>query len=125
SGTKLIDDSYNASPTAMRAALELLREIETSGERVVVCGDMADLGPASTEWHRRIGEEMVTRGGADRVLAYGQHAEDIVMAARAAGMPVARTAVCREIDETISLVERSVEPGSAVLVKGARVLGME
>jgi UDP-N-acetylmuramoyl-tripeptide--D-alanyl-D-alanine ligase len=121
----LIDDSYNASPTAMRAALELLREVDTPGERVIVCGDMAELGEASTQWHRQIGEEIVTRGGADRLIACGRHAEDIVFAARKAGMPAARTAACKELNETISFVRHAVKPGSAVLVKGARVLGLE
>jgi UDP-N-acetylmuramoyl-tripeptide--D-alanyl-D-alanine ligase len=114
----LIDDSYNASPTAMRAALELLREVDTSGERVIVCGDMAELGPESTQWHRQIGEEIVTRGGADRLIACGRHAEDVVVAAREAGMPAARAVACKELSETISFVRHAVKPGSAVLVKG-------
>ncbi len=124
-GAKLIDDSYNASPTAMRAALELLREVNVPGERLVVCGDMKELGPTSGWWHRRLGTEVVTRSGADRLIACGDHAEEMVVAAREAGMPAARTIACRLVEETIPFVQNAVRPGSAVLVKGSRAMGME
>jgi UDP-N-acetylmuramoyl-tripeptide--D-alanyl-D-alanine ligase len=124
-GVKVIDDSYNASPSAMRAALELLREVDAPGERVVVCGDMKELGPTSRQWHRRIGEEVVTRCGADRLIAYGEHAQDVVVAARAAGMPSARATACHAVEETISLARYVMQPGSAVLVKGSRAMGLE
>jgi UDP-N-acetylmuramoyl-tripeptide--D-alanyl-D-alanine ligase len=124
-GTKLIDDSYNASPTAMRAAFDLLREVDAPGERVVVCGDMKELGASSRQWHLQLGEETVTRCGADRLIACGDHAEDVVIAARLAGMPAARAVAYREVEETISFVRHAVRPGSAVLVKGSRAMGME
>jgi UDP-N-acetylmuramoyl-tripeptide--D-alanyl-D-alanine ligase len=124
-GVKVIDDSYNASPSAMRAALQLLREVDAPGERVVVCGDMKELGPSSRQWHRQIGEEVVTRCGADRLIAYGDHAVDVVVAARAAGMPRARATACQAVEETISLAQHATQPGSAVLVKGSRAMGLE
>lgn len=124
-GGKLIDDSFNASPSAMRAALDLLREVDVPGERVVVCGDMKELGPASRQWHRRLGQEVVTRCGADRLFACGDHADDVVLAAREAGMPAARATACEQVEHIIPLVERTMRPGSAVLVKGSRAMGME
>jgi UDP-N-acetylmuramoyl-tripeptide--D-alanyl-D-alanine ligase len=124
-GTTVIDDSYNASPTAMRAALDLLREVDAPGERILVCGDMKELGPASKQFHLRLGEEAVTRSGADRLIAYGVHADDVVIAARTAGMPAGRAKACHEIEETISFAKHAVRPGSAVLVKGSRAMGME
>jgi UDP-N-acetylmuramoyl-tripeptide--D-alanyl-D-alanine ligase len=124
-GAKLIDDSYNASPAAMRAALELLREVDAPGERVVVCGDMKELGEASQQWHRQIGEEVVTRCGADRLIACGDFAADVVFAAREAGMPSARATACRGVEEIIPLAKYATRPGSAVLVKGSRAMGLE
>src|SRR5262245_227932 len=124
-GSRIIDDSYNASPSAMRAALELLREVEAPGERVVVCGDMKELGPSSRQWHRRLGEEIVTRCGADRLISCGEHAEEVAVAAREAGMVPARAAAFRDVQEIIPFVRHAIRPGSAVLIKGSRAMGME
>jgi UDP-N-acetylmuramoyl-tripeptide--D-alanyl-D-alanine ligase len=125
SGVKLIDDSYNASPSATRAAFDLLREVDAPGEHVVVLGDMRELGPTSRQWHRRLGEEAVTRCGADRLIAYGDHADDVVQAARNAGMKSARATACRQLDEVISLSISAARPGSAVLVKGSRAMRLD
>ncbi len=124
-GAKIIDDSYNASPTAMRAALQLLRDVDTPGERVVVCGDMAELGDSSEDWHRQVGEEIVTRCGADRLIACGEYAEEVVQAARKFGMPEAKTVACRFAEDTIPLVRPAIQQGNAVLIKGSRSMGME
>jgi len=120
-----IDDSYNASPSAMRAALEVLREMDAPGEHVVVCGDMKELGESSSRWHRRLGQEVVTRCGADRLIACGNHAQEVVSAAREAGMPAARTTYVPDAQATIPLVRTVVRRGDVVLVKGSRVMGME
>jgi UDP-N-acetylmuramoyl-tripeptide--D-alanyl-D-alanine ligase len=125
SGIKLIDDSYNASPSAMRAAFDLLREVDAPGEHVIVLGDMKELGPTSRQWHRRLGEEAVTRCGADRLIAYGEHADDVVLAARKAGMKSAQATACRQMDEVISLSISAARPGSAVLVKGSRAMRLD
>ncbi|HEY2761392.1 MAG TPA: UDP-N-acetylmuramoyl-tripeptide--D-alanyl-D-alanine ligase [Pirellulales bacterium] len=124
-GATLIDDSYNASPSAMRAAFDLLREVDVPGERVVVCGDMKELGPSSAQWHRRLGQAVVTHCGADRLIACGEHANDVVLAAREAGMAAARATALRDTQDTIPFVSRSLRPGNAVLVKGSRAMGME
>jgi UDP-N-acetylmuramoyl-tripeptide--D-alanyl-D-alanine ligase len=124
-GARWIDDSYNASPSAMRAALEVLREMDAPGEHVVVCGDMKELGESSSRWHRRLGQEVVTRCGADRLIACGDHAQEVVSAAREAGMPAARATYVRDAEATIPLVRTVVRHGDAVLVKGSRVMGME
>jgi UDP-N-acetylmuramoyl-tripeptide--D-alanyl-D-alanine ligase len=124
-GAKLIDDSYNSSPTAMRAALRLLSEVDAPGERVIVCGDMAELGETSSQWHRKLGEEIVTHCGPDRLIVCGQHSEEVVRAARNSGMPEARTTACRLAEDTIPLVQPAVRQGNALLVKGSRSMGME
>jgi UDP-N-acetylmuramoyl-tripeptide--D-alanyl-D-alanine ligase len=124
-GARLIDDSYNASPTAMRAAFDLLREMDAPGERVVVFGDMKELGTGGIRLHKQLGEEVVTRCGADRLIACGEHADEVVFAARKAGMPAVRTTALRLAAETIPLVKEAIRPGAAVLVKGSRAMAME
>ena len=124
-GATVIDDTYNASPTAMRAALELLSEIDAPGRRIVVCGDMRELGGATTEAHRRVGDEVVTVCGADLLLACGSYAEDVVVGARRAGMDPRRTIACRRVDEAAERLEQDVEPGDVVLIKGSRAMALE
>jgi UDP-N-acetylmuramoyl-tripeptide--D-alanyl-D-alanine ligase len=124
-GTVLINDAYNASPTAMRAALELLATFDTSGRRIVVCGDMRELGAESQQWHRRVGDQVVTVCGADWLIACGQFATDVVGGARRAGMRAERTIACRDPEEATQHLEQNIEPGDVVLVKGSRALAME
>ena len=124
-GAMIVNDSYNSSPTAMRAALELLREIDSPGRRIVVAGDMGDLGETAAIWHRRLGEEVVNLCGADLLIACGQHAGETATAATAAGMPRDRAIACRDWEQALPVLAEAMHSGDAVLVKGARVMGME
>lgn len=124
-GATLINDSYNASPTAMRAALELLRDFDSPGRRIVVCGDMRELGDEATALHRELGTEVVTLCGADLLLACGDHAEDVVAGARAAGMPGDRTIACREPLDAVPHVRRVLGNGDVLLIKGSRAVAIE
>jgi UDP-N-acetylmuramoyl-tripeptide--D-alanyl-D-alanine ligase len=124
-GATIINDAYNASPSAMLAALELLRDFDTPGRRVVVAGDMAELGNEAAMEHFRLGDAIVSRCGADMVIACGEFARDVVEGARAAGMPVARSIPCRTTAEALPFLGQAILPGDAVLVKGSRSMNME
>ena len=124
-GATIINDTYNASPTAMRAALELLRDFDAPGRRIVVCGDMRELGEASSEFHRQLGDEVVTLCGADLLMACGEHAAEVAAGARGAGMPPALVVACQSPEETLPHLGRALSPGDVVLIKGSRALAME
>ena len=124
-GITVVDDTYNASPTAVRAALELMRDFESCGRRVVVCGDMLELGEGADEWHRKLGEQVVTVCGADMLFACGEHARTVVTAARDAGMPVGNCIVCRSPQNAAALLKSRLVPGDVLLVKGSRATAME
>jgi UDP-N-acetylmuramoyl-tripeptide--D-alanyl-D-alanine ligase len=124
-GATIIDDTYNASPVAMRAALELLRDFDAPGRRIVVCGDMRELGEAAGRLHRHLGNQVVSLCGADLLVACGRHAEDVVEGARAAGMPHSRAVAVACTDEVLTHLDSALTPGDVVLVKGSRALGME
>jgi len=124
-GATIINDAYNASPTAMRAALELLRDFHAPGRRVFVCGDMGELGDASAALHRRLGDQAVTLGGADLLIACGEFAHHVVAGARAAGMPEGRAIACHAVEQALPHVTGAIAPGDVVLVKGSRAMGME
>jgi UDP-N-acetylmuramoyl-tripeptide--D-alanyl-D-alanine ligase len=109
-GGLLINDSYNANPASMRAALEHLAEHE--GRKVAVLGEMAELGPTSPEYHQEIGE-LVSDLDIDVVLAVGE------LARAYGGEWVADAAKAAERAPEL------VQPGDVVLIKGSRAVGLE
>jgi UDP-N-acetylmuramoyl-tripeptide--D-alanyl-D-alanine ligase len=73
-GARIIDDSYNANPSSLAAGLQVLKEF--GGERVLVLGDMAELGSAARDIHRRVGE-MAKKTGIARVYTLGELSADV------------------------------------------------
>ena len=124
-GATVINDAYNANPTAMRAALDLVADLDASGRRIVVLGDMDELGSQSARLHWELGRQTVTVSNADMLIACGRFAQHIVDGARAAGMAPARAMPCESYEQTLPYLERAVLPGDVVLVKGSRSVGME
>jgi len=121
----IINDTYNANPAAMRAALELLREFDAPGQKIVVLGDMAELGDQAARRHRELGKQVVTVAGADLLIACGDHARHVVAGARAAGMPRTKAIPCLEAADALPFLGQSLLPGDVVLVKGSRLMAME
>jgi len=124
-GATVINDTYNSSPTAMRAALELVREFDVPGRRIVVAGDMAELGEEAVPLHWQLGKQVVTVAGAELLIACGRFARHVVAGARAAGMPHARAIPCENVEDTLPYLGQAMLPGEAVLVKGSRLMAME
>ncbi len=132
-GATIINDCYNSSPVAVRAALELLQNIEARGTRIALLGDMCDLGVESAELHRRIGEEAVTVGGASLVIACGRYANEIVEGARSSASKTSvsktpaskiKTLAC-DVETAIEFVEHRMVEGDVMLVKGSRAMALE
>lgn len=112
----LIDESYNANPAAVRAALATLSGIETGprGRRIAVLGDMLELGPTSPDLHRGLAES-VEAAGIDLVFAAGPLTRNLYEA-----LPVSRRgAVAETSSDLIEPLTRTLRPGDAVMVKGS------
>ncbi len=122
-GLRIIDDSYNANPDSVRAALETLREL--GGESsLAVLGDMLELGPAAPEAHREIGRA-AARLRIGGLVTVGELGAEIAAGAAAAGLPAE---ACRSHAQALDAVRRRLaEPGAGwyVLVKGSRGMHME
>jgi UDP-N-acetylmuramoyl-tripeptide--D-alanyl-D-alanine ligase len=115
----VIDDSYNASPAAVHAALALLREVP--GRRVAVLGDMRELGSLSADAHEDVGRDAAR--SAQLIIGVGDLAATIVSAARSAGHREAHAVA--DGAEALMLLQRSLRDGDTVLVKGSRALALD
>ena len=114
-GAALIDDSYNANPSAARAALDYLAALQ--GRRILVLGDMLELGPETRALHRAIGE--YARGRSDELVAVGELAGEAADAFGAGGVRHA------DIDSAAAALGAKLAPGVTVLVKASRSMGLE
>ena len=121
----VIDDSYNASPESMLAACQLLEEWNTVGRRVLVVGDMAELGTHAAACHAEVGTAVGRGGEIDELWAAGTWAEATVEAAIEAGMARETTRICASVDALLVSLSGWMQQGDTLLVKGSRRSGME
>jgi len=119
---RILDDTYNANPVSVRAALETLAAAGDARRRIVVLGDMLELGAISEEAHREAGRAVAASGAAEFV-GVGRWALAAVEAARAAGLSESHHAATFE--DTVALLLKRLAPGDALLVKGSRGMRME
>ena len=117
---RLLDDTYNANPTNVRAALEVLAA--APGRRVVVLADMLELGEIAEEAHRVAGRAVAAAGVAE-LIGVGPLSRFTVEAARVAGLAEAHHTATFE--DTMVVLLKRLAPGDAVLVKGSRGMRME
>ena len=109
----LINDSYNANPISMRAALDHLASLDAGGRRVAVLGEMRELGPDAAAYHREIGEYARERG-VELIIGVGEQASAYEPDQQVADAEAAADALAAALG-----------PGDAVLVKGSRAVGLE
>ena len=115
-GARLLDDTYNANPTSLRAGLELLASVQA--RRWLVLGDMAELGRGSEQLHFAAGEDARALG-IERLYAFGPLARE---AAKGFGSGAVHF---DDVDALLAEVRERLAPGVAVLVKGSRSSRME
>ena len=116
-GVQFLDDSYNANPDSMKAALRTLVELDAEGKCIAVLGEMRELGSESERGHREVGETAATLG-VDQLITIGETAEMIAEGARTAGLDKVSSA--RSTGEAAKLLGEIAEPGDLVLIKGSR-----
>lgn len=126
SGSLVIDDTYNAAPESMTAALDVLSEtpVAPGGVRIAVLGEMRELGEFSVEGHAEVGGA-VARTNPDMVVLVGEGARRIESSARVAGYPADRIHWFGTAREAAMLLPSIVSASDVVIAKGSRAVGLE
>ncbi|MDF1525838.1 MAG: UDP-N-acetylmuramoyl-tripeptide--D-alanyl-D-alanine ligase [bacterium] len=123
-GVHFIDDTYNANPLSVQAALASLAQFSQVGVTVAILGEMKELGDYFETGHTQAGSD-VAQFGIDYLIAVGPAAHLIAKGARAGGMDPARITECGDNDEAALSLEPLLTDGVWVLFKGSRASKME
>jgi UDP-N-acetylmuramoyl-tripeptide--D-alanyl-D-alanine ligase len=124
-GAAVINDSYNSSPAALAAMIDLLAATPNFQRRILAAGEMLELGTSSEELHRDAGRAAVKTGKVDWILGVQGKAEQILEGATAAGHPAAQTKMFTSSPEAAAFLVDFIRPGDLLLVKGSRDVKME
>ena len=123
-GFTVMDDSYNSNPRALMQMIETLSRIPRYRRRILVAGEMLELGRESEALHRECGARAAA-SGVDIIVSVQGAAREISRGAVAAGMPDTQVHFFTEINPAIDFIYRKVQPGDLVLIKGSRGVHLE
>ncbi len=124
-GARIIDDSYNAAPESMAAALDLLRSLPADGDRIAVLGEMGELGDEGARLHELTGAYAAASHPDLLVCVGGENARRMAQAARLMGMAEDAVRVLPDTAAVISRLAGSLGAADLVLVKGSRFVGLD
>lgn len=116
-GGVLIDDSYNANPASMQAALSVLKQLPKP--QILICGDMLELGETAEQAHQALGQQ-ANAEGIDQIYAVGDWASAVCV-----GFGDRNCAVFRDTDTLIDILKKELCGQESVLVKASRGMRLE
>jgi UDP-N-acetylmuramoyl-tripeptide--D-alanyl-D-alanine ligase len=122
-GFHIIDDSYNANPGSMEAAIKTLVSLKGGNNGVLVAGDMLELGKDARQLHKNIGQFAV-QSGVNRLFLTGEYADDLKKGAQSQGL-ADQDIIIGDKMELMEALVKFLGPEDWVLVKGSRGAGME
>lgn len=118
-GFVVVDDSYNSNPRALTEMIRFIGRLQGFQRKIVVAGEMLELGAGSAEMHRACGRE-AARAGLALIVGVQGVAREIVEAAAEAGIDRSRLAFVQDSVQAGDLLARTVRKGDVVLLKGSR-----
>lgn len=122
--TYIIDDSYNSSPDATIAALDVLKELNTPSKKIAVLGDMLELGQYTEEGHRIVGKQIPKT--ADILVTIGNKAEFIADEAKKRGLPKEKIFKFSKSEEAGKFIQNKIlGEQDLVLIKGSQSIRTE
>jgi UDP-N-acetylmuramoyl-tripeptide--D-alanyl-D-alanine ligase len=119
----IIDDTYNSSPVAVMNGLKVIKNLTVSGRKIIVLGDMMELGKYATDEHFKIGELAAKSG--DILLTVGTRSKHTASGAKSAGMGEGWILECKNAKEAGEEVINILKEGDIVYVKGSQSMRME
>lgn len=120
--THIIDDSYNASPLSMRAALETVRELPAK-RKIGVLGDMLEIGKYAMEEHEKIGS--LAADILDQLICVGPRAKFIAEGARKAGFPKKNIQMFDVVEDACEPLQALIKKGDLILIKASRGIHLD
>ena len=123
SGIHVIDDTYNANPDSMKAAIATLASLRANNRSVFVAGDMLELGAQTESLHRQVGV-WAAMANINNLLVTGEYAEAVADGAREAGLQ-RQNIFTGSQEKILDALKDSLKPGDWVLVKGSRGAHMD
>ncbi len=122
----IIDDTYNASPIAVKNSLSVLSQIKCEGNKIAILGDMLEIGRFSHSEHLKIGE-IVSKCKIDYLVTVGFRAEDIGKSANEYGMRKKKIFILKDTDEAIAVVNNLIQEkkNNVILVKASQGIRLE
>ena len=121
-GIEFVDDTYNSNPLSMKNAIATLSDYSAKGSKILISGDMLELGKKSARYHSEVGE-LVAGSGIDKFISVGRLARNSFIAAKKKGMR--DVWFCKTKEEAVSILQKVARPDDVVLVKGSRGMRME
>lgn len=123
-GIKVINDCYNANPDSTSAAIEVLKDMPCKGRRVLILGDMLELGDYSEAGHRKVGEK-AAESKIDILICIGERAKSISKGALDKGMNEEQIYHFGDNKAAIPILSSILLPMDTVLIKGSRMMKLE
>jgi len=123
-GFAVIDDSYNSNPRALSEMIRFIARVPGFQRKILIAGEMLELGPEGAELHRECGRE-AARAGLSLVVGVQGHAKEILEGAREAGIDLARLKFVRDAIQAGDLLARTAKQGDLILIKGSRGVKLE
>ena len=124
-GFLVINDCYNSNPVALERMIDVLSATTGYRRKILVAGEMRELGPTAPELHRIAGERTAQRKSIDWIFGVAEDAEQIVRGAIAAGHPEAQAKFFASAEEAAKFLPGFVAAGDLLLIKGSRGVHME
>ncbi len=122
-GITLLNDCYNADPTSVKSALASLEHYGSGRKKIVVLGDMLDLGSFSEDAHEQIGQAVGKV--ADRLFLHGNFAKYVLRGATFAGLEKSKITIHSDLEDLASAVKEVVTRGDYLLFKASRMVELD